>query len=109
MRAGQATHALICSSIRADWRLVRLLASLPLRNTDSLIGGVAKVLADEGINLTDSTTLLKPMLAGEGVLTRRKPTKEERQAIEYGRRVAPALAGSDVGQSVATAERAAVA
>src|SRR5437763_348464 len=65
MMAGQVKHARIFSSIRPDWRLVKLLASLPLRNTDSLIGGVAKVLAGEGINLADSTTLLKPMLARE--------------------------------------------
>ena len=109
MMAGQVQHARIFSSIRPDWRLVKLLASLPQRNTDALIGGVAKVLAEEGITLVDSTTFLKPMLAGEGVLTRRKPTKEEREAIDYGRRVAHALAGFDIGQSVAIAGRACVA
>src|SRR6476661_7403752 len=107
--AGQVKHAKIFSSIRPDWRLVKLLASLPGKNTDALIGGVAKVLADEGIQLADSTALLKPLLAEEGVLTRRKPTKEERQSIDYGRRVAHALAGFDIGQSVAIAERACVA
>jgi UDP-2,3-diacylglucosamine hydrolase len=109
MMAGQVKHARIFSGIRPDWRLVKLLASLPQRNTDALIGGVAQALADEGIQLVDSTTLLKPMLANEGVLTKRKPTEEERQAIEYGRRIAHALAGFDVGQSVAIAERACVA
>src|SRR5438445_8164854 len=88
MMAGQVKHARIFSSIRPDWRLVKLLASLPQKNTDALIGGVAKVLAGEGINLADSTTLLKPMLAGEGLLTRRKPSRDEREAIDYGRRVA---------------------
>src|SRR6266481_9331060 len=109
MMAGQVKHARIFSSIRPDWRLVKLLASLPQKNTDALIGGVAKVLAGEGINLADSTTLLKPMLAEEGGLTRRKPNQEEREAIDYGRRVAHALAGFDIGQSVAIAERACVA
>src|SRR5882672_7582329 len=85
--AGQVKHAKIFSSIRPDWRLVKLLASLPGKNTDALIGGVAKVLADEGIRLADSTALLKPLLAEEGILTRRKPSKEERDSIEYGRRV----------------------
>jgi len=109
MMAGQVKHARIFSLIRADWRLAKLLASLPRRNTDALIGGVASVLAAEGITLADSTTLLKPMLANEGVLTRRKPTDEELSAIDYGRRVAHALAGFDIGQSVAIAERACVA
>jgi len=106
---GQVKHAKIFSSIRPDWRLFKLLTSLPARNTDGLIGGVIKVLADEGIQLRDSTYLLKPLLAGEGVLTRRQPTTEEGVDIAYGRRVADALAGFDVGQSAAICERACVA
>jgi hypothetical protein len=109
MMAGQVKHASIFSSIRPDLRLVKMLASLPARNTEALLGGVAKVLAEEGIELTDSTALLKPMLADEGVMTRRKPSQAEREAIDYGRRVAHALAGFDIGQSVAIAERACVA
>ncbi len=88
---------------------MKLLASLAQKNTDSLIGAVAKVLADEGIRLLDSTALLKPLLAGEGPLTRRKPSREELDDIEYGRRIANALAGYDIGQSVAISERACVA
>jgi DUF1009 family protein len=106
---GQVKHASIFSSIAPDWRLVKLLASLPSRNTDGLIGGVIKVLADEGIHLSDSTALLKPMLATAGAMTKRSPEKEETTDIAYGRRVADALAGFDVGQSVAICERACVA
>ena len=107
--AGQVKHAKIFSSIRPDWRLVKLLAALPSRNTDGLIGGVMKVLEDEGIRLCDSTALLKPLLADEGVMTRRRPGKSEEADIAYGRRVAGALSGFDVGQSVAVCERACVA
>lgn len=109
MMCGQVKHVQIFSAIRPDWRLVKLLASLPRKNTDALIGGVAKVLEDEGIRLADSTLLLKPLLAGEGPLTRRKPTRDEQKDIAYGRRIAHALAGFDVGQSVAICERACVA
>jgi hypothetical protein len=83
--------------------------SLPSKNTDGLIGGVVKILADEGIQVRESTFLLQPLLAGAGPLTKRKPTKEETTDIEYGSRVANALAGFDVGQSVAICERACVA
>lgn len=107
--AGQVKHAKIFSSIRPDWRLVKLLASLPSRNTDGLIGGIAQVLADEGIQLRDSTALLKPLLADRGAMTLRKPDAREEADIAYGRRVAAALAGFDVGQSVAVCERACVA
>ncbi len=109
MMAGQVKHASIFSAIRPDWRLVKLLAALPRKNTDSLIGGVAKVLEDEGIHLADSTALLKPLLAGAGVMTRRKPDKEQITDIEYGRTIAHALAHWDVGQSVAISNRACVA
>jgi UDP-2,3-diacylglucosamine hydrolase len=107
--AGQVKHTKIFSSIRPDWRLAKLLFSLREKNTDALIGGVARVLADEGIQLGDSTRLLKPLLAGEGVLTRRKPDADEMRDIHYGRRVAAALSGFDIGQSVAIADRACVA
>jgi DUF1009 family protein len=107
--AGQVKHASIFSSIRPDWRLVKLLASLREKNTEALIGGVAKVLADEGIQLADSTLLLKPLLAGPGALTKRKPSSDEDRDIAYGRRIANALASVDVGQSVAVCDRACVA
>jgi DUF1009 family protein len=107
--AGQVKHVSIFSSIRPDWRLFKLLASLEARNTDALIGGVIKILEGEGIRLIDSTILLKPLLAGEGPLTRRKPTDDEEKDARYGRRIASVLSGLDVGQSVAICERACVA
>jgi UDP-2,3-diacylglucosamine hydrolase len=109
MMCGQVKHVKIFSSIVPDWRLVKLLASLDAKNTDALIGGVQKVLAEEGITLADSTLLLKELLAEEGVLTRRKPSNEEMRDLDYGRRVAAALSALDIGQSVAIAERACVA
>jgi len=109
MMCGQVKHVSIFSSIVPDWRLVKLLATAPTRNTDGLIGGVRKILEDEGIHLGDSTMLLKPLLAVVGAMTRRKPTKDETADIDYGRRVANALAGFDVGQGVAICERACVA
>ena len=107
--AGQVKHKQIFSSIKPDWRLAKLLLSLGTRNTDSLIGAVAKVLADEGITLENSTSLLEPLLAKVGVLTRRAPSDAERRDIEYGRAVARHLAQYDIGQTVVIAESACVA
>jgi DUF1009 family protein len=107
--AGQVKHKQIFSSIKPDWRLAKLLLSLGTRNTDSLLGAVAKVLADEGIMLENSTALLEPLLAKAGVLTKRAPTEQERKNIEYGRSVARHLAQYDVGQTVVIAESACVA
>jgi len=107
--AGQVKHKQIFSSIKPDWRLAKLLLSLGTRNTDSLLGAVAKVLADEGITLENSTALLEPLLAKAGVLTRRSPSDEEKKNIAYGREVARHLAQYDIGQTVVIAEAACVA
>jgi UDP-2,3-diacylglucosamine hydrolase len=107
--AGQVKHKQIFSSIKPDWRLAKLLLSLTTRNTDSLIGAVSKVLGDEGITLMNSTDLLEPMLAAEGVLTQRGPTDSERANIAYGRDVAHHLSRFDIGQTVVIAEAACVA
>jgi len=107
--AGRVRHSRIYSSIRPDWHLMKLLASLPRKNTDSLIGAVANVLADEGIRLIDSTVFLQPLLAGEGLLSDRAPTEDEKADIQYGREVAAALAGFDIGQTVVICEKACVA
>jgi UDP-2,3-diacylglucosamine hydrolase len=106
--AGQVKHKQIFSSIKPDWRLAKLLLSLGTRNTDSLLGAVAKVLADEGIMLENSTSLLEPLLAKSGVLTKRAPTEQERKNIDYGRAVARHLAQYDIGQTVVIAESACV-
>lgn len=107
--AGQVKHKQIFSSIRPDWRLAKLLLSLTRRNTDALLGAVAKVLADEGIKLENSTTLLEPLLVKSGVLTRRAPTAQETKDIDYGRSIARGLAQYDIGQTVVIAESACVA
>ena len=106
--AGQVKHKQIFSAIKPDWRLAKLLLSLGTRNTDSLLGAVAKVLADEGIMLENSTALLEPLLAKTGVLTKRAPSAQERNNIEYGRTVARRLAEYDIGQTVVIAEAACV-
>lgn len=107
--AGQVKHKQIFSSIRPDWRLAKLLLSLRTRNTDMLLGAVAKVLGDEGIELISSTSYLEPLLAKPGVLTARVPSEQEQRDIAYGREVAQAIAGFDIGQTVVVASQACVA
>lgn len=107
--AGQVKHKQIFSSIRPDWRLAKLLLNLRTRNTDMLLGAVAQVLGDEGIELISSTAYLEPLLARPGVLTSRSPNEEELKDIAYGRTVAQAVAAYDLGQTVVIAAQACVA
>jgi hypothetical protein len=107
--AGQVKHNKIFSGIRPDWRLAKLLLTLSTKNTDSLIGAVARVLEDEGIELVDSTKFLGALLPQTGVLTKRAPDESESADIEYGRRIAAQIAALDLGQTVVVRDRACVA
>jgi UDP-2,3-diacylglucosamine hydrolase len=107
--AGQVKHVQIFSGALPDVRMLKMLISLPRRNTDALIGGVAAELAREGIELIDSTYFLKDQLPQEGVLTRRQPSAAERGDIEYGLEVAREIARLDLGQTIVVRARACVA
>jgi len=107
--AGQVKHNKIFSSIRPDWQMAKLLMSLATKNTDSLIGGVARLLEEQGIELVDSTTFLQPLLPAAGVLTRRAPDEHEAADIAYGRGIARHIAGLDLGQTVVVSDAACVA
>jgi UDP-2,3-diacylglucosamine hydrolase len=107
--AGQVKHNKIFSSIRPDWKLAKLLFSLKRKNTDALIGAVARVLEDEGIHLVDSTHFLKPLVPDPGVLTKRVPDEREAADIAYGLGVARQIAAMDIGQTVVISDRACVA
>lgn len=107
--AGQVKHVQIFSRAMPDVRMVKMLWSLPRRNTDALIGGVAAELEKEGIELIDSTHFIKDQLASEGVISKRKPTDEEKQNIEYGLGIAGEIARLDLGQTIVIRARACVA
>src|ERR1700726_567105 len=107
--AGQVKHNKIFSSIRPDWKLAKLLFSLSRKNTDALIGAVARVLEDEGIRLVDSTLFLKPLVPEAGVLTRRAPDAREAADIAYGLGGARQISAMDIGQTVVVSDRACVA
>ena len=107
--AGQVKHVKIFSGIVPDLALLSVLTKLRARSTDALISAVADVLRDHGIELIDSTSLLEPLMAREGTLTRRAPTPEEQADLAFGYRMADAIAGLDIGQSIAVRDKAVVA
>ncbi len=107
--AGQVKHVQIFSGALPDLRMVKMLWSLPRRNTDALIGGVADEMAKEGIELIDSTHFIKDHLASAGVLTKRSPTDLERENIDYGLHIAGEIARLDLGQTIVVRAKACVA
>jgi DUF1009 family protein len=107
--AGQVKHKQIFSGIVPDFKMIQLLASLATKNTDSLIGAVAKVLEQEGIQLVDSTLFLRPLIPDPGNLTRRLPSDEEKRDLDYGYKIARELGRLDLGQTVVVCDGACVA
>jgi len=107
--AGQVKHTKIFSGIIPDWEMGKVLAKLMSRNTDGLIGAIANVLKDHGIELMNSTTLIQPLMAKAGVFTSRAPTEEEQKDLDFGYRIADQIASMDVGQTIAVKHQAVVA
>jgi DUF1009 family protein len=107
--AGQVKHVKEFGGVLPDLTLLSVLRRLRTQNTDALISAITEVLEERGITLMDSTTLLADLLAKPGVLTRRQPSDDMRRDLDFGYRVADAIAGADVGQTVVVKDRAVVA
>jgi UDP-2,3-diacylglucosamine hydrolase len=107
--AGQVKHTKIFGGIVPDMMALSVLTRIKARNTDAIIAAVADVMREHGVELIDSTALLQPMLATEGVMSRRAPTADEQRDLEFGYRMADAIAGLDIGQTVAVRHQAVVA
>jgi DUF1009 family protein len=109
LMAGQVKHVKIFSDFMPDLTLLSVIRRLKGRNTDALIAAVADVLREKGIELVDSTLFLQPLLARAGVLTARAPADSERADFEFGYRMADAIAGLDIGQTIVVKDQAVVA
>jgi DUF1009 family protein len=108
--AGQVKHVKIFGgAFVPDLTALSVLRRLTTRNTDGVIGAVADVLKEKGIDLIDSTSLLTPLLAASGTLTARQPTGDESSDFAFGYGIADAIAGLDVGQTIVVKDRAVVA
>jgi len=107
--AGQVKHVQIFSRAVPDARMLKVLLKLPRRNTDALIGAIASELQSEGIELVDSTYFLQDSLPKSGTLTRREPSKQEREDIEYGLEIAREIGRLDLGQTIVVRGKACVA
>ena len=108
--AGQVKHTKIFSGgVVPDLTFLSVLRRVRSMSTDGVIGAVAELLRERGIELIDSTALLQPLLARAGVLTRRAPSEEEQKDFAFGYGMADAIAGLDIGQTIAVKHRAVVA
>ncbi len=107
--AGQVKHAKLFAGITPDWTFMQVLMRLRAKSTDALISAVADVLRGKGIELIDSTQLLAPLMAGAGLLAGPPLDADQEATLAFGYRMADAIAGLDIGQTIVVKDKAVVA
>lgn len=107
--AGQVKHIKMFGGFVPDLTALSLMGKLKAMNTDALIGAVADVMRERGVELVNSAKFLEPLLAGAGQLSHRVPTEAEHKDLQFGYRMADTIAGLDIGQTIAVKHQAVVA
>ena len=99
--AGQIhPRCLFDKALEADQDFQAIFTALKDRRCDTIFSSIAETLRKEGLELLDSTLLLKDYLAAQGTLTRRAPREEELQDISFGTTIAKQMGALDIGQTV---------
>lgn len=110
--AGQVRHSNMYADLKKfhpDMQALKLFWRLRDRKADTILGGVADELAKLGLKLMPSIGHLTHCLAPKGVMTRRKPNPQEQADIDFGFKLAKAMAGHDIGQTVCVKNKAVIA
>jgi DUF1009 family protein len=92
-----------------DLRGAALLAKMLYKKDDSILRAVAAELESEGITVRESTLFLDNLLAPAGILTKRRPSKDEQKDIEFGWHLAKEIGKLDIGQTVVVKDQAVLA
>ena len=110
LMAGQVDpDNLFRKNVPVDEEFQALFSALADRRCDTIFSAIADRLKVEGMELLDSTFLVKDFLAPRGVLTCRAPSVEESADIEMGTMIAKQMGGLDIGQTVVVKGMAIVA
>lgn len=106
LMAGGVKKTRLFGNAMPDLRGIALFARMIHKKDDSILRAVAEDLESEGIMVRESTLYLDNILAPEGVLTKRKPTKEELLDISFGWQMAKEIGRLDIGQTVVVKDQA---
>lgn len=108
---GKVTKEVLYSegAIIPDWQAIKLLSSLPDRHDDTIMTALVNKIMSQGIGVIDQTYFLKELMPEAGVLSKRQPTAEEMQDMEYGFAMAKKIGGLDIGQTVVVKNKAVMA
>lgn len=107
--AGGIKKTRLFTDIRPDLRSILLLGRLKNNDDDGILRGVASELEKEGIIVRESTLYLSALLAQQGLMTSRKPTKDEVADIKYGWGIAKEIGRYDIGQCIVVKKKTVLA
>lgn len=94
---------------RLDADAKKILSAAGGKKDYTILREVEKLLKKVGINIIDPTPYLEELIPKTGTLTRRAPGEKEWDDINYGKEVAKAMAGSDIGQALAVKDKTVIA
>ena len=108
---GKVTKEILYSegAIVPDWQAVKLLSSLSDRHDDTIMRAIVEKLSTKGIEVIDQTFFLQVLMPKAGVLSKRQPTMEEMEDMDYGFSMAKKIGGLDIGQTVVVKNKAIMA
>lgn len=101
------TH--LFSDVRPDFRAMAVFTKLKSWKDDHILRAIADDLENEGITIRESTFGLSTLIVSEGTLTRRRPSRKEREDVSYGWNIAKEIGRMDIGQCVVVKDRVIVA
>jgi len=90
----------VFTTLRPDLRALAIFSRLKHWKDDAILRAVAGELEQEGIEIRESTFGLQGILAEEGYLTSKKPSKKEEEDIRFGWETLETLGALDIGQCV---------
>ncbi|NLY51598.1 MAG: LpxI family protein [Firmicutes bacterium] len=106
---GGVSKGLLFGKLQLDGRIQRLLAGLREKNDNAVIEAFVNDLAKEGLIVRPQTELMEDIMPGPGVLTSKQPSSRDWADIRCGWRIAKAVAGLDIGQTVVVKDGAVLA
>lgn len=106
---GTITKTRIFRDVLPDLKGISLWNKIDIKQDDAILRAIAGELEKEGISVLDSTLYLKHLLFPPGVLTKKKPSADQRRDIEFGFQVARAVGRLDIGQCVVVRDMSVVA
>jgi UDP-2,3-diacylglucosamine hydrolase len=97
---GSITKTNIFRDIRPDLKGLGLWNKIDIKQDDAILRAVADQLANDGMEVVASSQYVPELIFPQGILTRKKLSKAQKNDIIFGWQIAREIGRLDIGQSV---------